>query len=59
MPTFTIRASSKSALGENEFDRLLDAVRGAIELTRPPPEPLIAANDDQLVWPLIPFPESE
>jgi len=53
-------------MSEVEFDRLLDAVRMAIEpapqedfLAHPPTfdEPPKAANDNQLAWPLIPFPE--
>jgi hypothetical protein len=53
-------------MSEVEFDRLLDAVRTAIEpapqedfLARPQTlnEPAKAANDNQLAWPLIPFPE--
>jgi hypothetical protein len=47
--------SEKSAISEVEYDRLLDAVRAAIEPTfgqRPP-----AANDNQLAWPFRPFPE--
>jgi hypothetical protein len=54
-------------MSEVEFDRLLDAVRTAIEpapqenflaqtqiITPPAPRP---ANDNSLVWPLVPFPE--
>jgi hypothetical protein len=54
-------------MSEVEFDRLLDAVRTAIAPTlgedfmlaslpifNTPPR---AANDNNLVWPLIPFPE--
>jgi hypothetical protein len=51
-------------MSEAEFDRLLDTVRTAIapeeeSLAYPstfcsPPK---AANDNQLAWPLIPFPE--
>jgi hypothetical protein len=53
-------------MSEVEFDRLLDAVRTAIApapqedfLTYPSTfnEPPKAANDNQLAWPLIPFPE--
>jgi hypothetical protein len=53
-------------MSEVEFDRLLDAVRAAIEPA--PPEDLLAyattlndppraANDNAVVWPFIPFPE--
>jgi len=53
-------------MSEVEFDRLLEAVRMAIE---PAPQqdslarlstldvPPKAANDNELPWPLIPFPE--
>lgn len=53
-------------MSEAEFDRLLDAVRMAIE---PAPqddfamyaaeldEQPTACNDNELPWPLIPFPE--
>jgi hypothetical protein len=53
-------------MSEVEFDRLLEAVRMAIE---PAPQedflaglptpgaPTKAANDNHLRWPLIPFPE--
>jgi hypothetical protein len=53
-------------MSEVEFDRLLDAVRTAIE---PAPQgdlsahpsifdrPQEAANDNGLAWPLIPFPQ--
>jgi hypothetical protein len=53
-------------MSEVEFDRLLDAVRTAVApvpqedfLTDPstfnaPPPP---ANDNQMAWPLVPFPE--
>lgn len=53
-------------MSEVEFDRLLDAVRSAIA---PAPQPLfadlpfvndappLAANDNQLAWPFLPFPE--
>jgi hypothetical protein len=54
-------------MSEVEFDRLLDAVRTAIEpvpgeddmLARLPQfnAPLKAANDNGTAWPLIPFPE--
>jgi hypothetical protein len=65
MLTFGISASSRSAISEVELDRLLDAVRKAIESVpqdflsgRPifdqPPE---HGNDNGLEWPLVPFPE--
>ena len=53
-------------MSEVEFDRLLEAVKMAIE---PAPQedflvqpsifngPLKAANDNGLAWPLIPFPQ--
>ena len=53
-------------MSEAEFDRMLEAVRVAVE---PAPQhhfllplPMVdeaprAANDNRLVWPLIPFPE--
>jgi hypothetical protein len=56
----------ESAMSEAEFDRLLDAVRTAIA---PAPQedfvphqlsfnqPPKAANDNGMVWPLVPFPE--
>jgi hypothetical protein len=53
-------------MSEVEFDLMLDAVRTAIApapeedfLTRPQPfnPPVKPANDNQLVWPLVPFPE--
>ena len=44
---------SGRAIGKVELDRLLlNAVRRAIEAAPPP-----ATNDNQLPWPLIPFPE--
>jgi hypothetical protein len=56
----------ESAMSEAEFDRMLEAVRAAIE-PAPPHDLLLAlpivdetpraANDNGLVWPLIPFPE--
>jgi hypothetical protein len=56
---------SESAITEVEFDRLLDAVRMAIEpalrkefLTqRRTFNKRAKAANDQLAWPLIPFPE--
>jgi hypothetical protein len=53
-------------MSEVEFDRLLDAVRTAIAPVPQPgfsldPQafevPLAAANDNQLAWPFMPFPE--
>ena len=54
-------------MSEAEFDRLLDAVRMAIEpapqddfltqATQPALPPEAAANDNGLAWPVIPFPE--
>ena len=53
-------------MSEAEFERLLNAVRGAIaptphedfvnnlQTSDQPPKP---ANDNGLTWPLIPFPE--
>jgi hypothetical protein len=53
-------------MSEVEFDRLLDAVRTAVA---PVPQPIfshlpltfdtppLAANDNQLAWPFVPFPE--
>ena len=53
-------------MSEVEFDRLLDAVRTAVA-PAPQPDfshlplvfdaPPIAANDNGLAWPLMPFPE--
>jgi hypothetical protein len=59
MRTFIIPAPSMSAISEIELDRLLDRVRTAIEPNRMPAllQPPIAANDDQLAWPSIPFPK--
>ena len=53
-------------MSEVEFDRLLEAVRMAIEPAPQqdfPADPSIlkeqpkAANDNQRAWPLVPFPE--
>jgi hypothetical protein len=53
-------------MSEAEFDRLLDAVRMAIEpasqgeflaFRQTLPEPPTAANDNGFAWPLMPFPE--
>jgi hypothetical protein len=60
----------ESAMSEVEFERLLDAVRAAVA---PVPDedftaliatkpmlvsvPSNAANDNQMAWPLIPFPD--
>jgi hypothetical protein len=52
-------------MSEAEFDRLLDAVRTAVApapqedfLSYPMFDPPPPANDNQMAWPLIPFPES-
>jgi hypothetical protein len=47
------RLNLESAMAEVEFDRLLDAVRTAISARYPRK----AVNDNQMAWPLIPFPE--
>jgi hypothetical protein len=54
-----VPAPPKSAISEVELDRLLDAVRTAIEAKHPSPprQPPIAANNNQLEWPFILFPE--
>ena len=50
-------------MNEPEFDRLLDAVSEAFQesssdlLWSPPLAPPTAANDNDLAWPLVPFPE--
>jgi hypothetical protein len=52
-------------MSEVEFDRLLDAVRTAIAPVQPDFEhlpvafdaPPLAANDNQLAWPFVAFPE--
>jgi hypothetical protein len=53
-------------MSEVEFERLLDSVRTAIELAphevalaepRNFDRPAKADNDNQLAWPLVPFPE--
>ena len=53
-------------MSEVEFDRLLDAVRTAFAPVPPRifslaplafDEPPVAANDNHLAWPYIPFPE--
>jgi hypothetical protein len=55
MHTIIVPAHFECAINEVEFDQLLDAVRVALApgFNQPPS----AANDNQLVWPLIPFPE--
>jgi hypothetical protein len=64
--TLRFRETPEGAMSEVEFDRLLEAVKMAIE---PGPqedflanlsgfdEPPRAANDNGAAWPLIPFPE--
>ena len=57
--------NSESAMMEAEFNRLLDAVRVAIEPAlrkellhqRPTFDKRSKAANDQMAWPLIPFPE--
>jgi hypothetical protein len=53
-------------MSEVEFDRLLDAVRTAIAPIPQPGfaldllalnAPVVAANDNQLAWPFIAFPD--
>ena len=53
-------------MSEVEYNRLLESVRMAIELAPQEEflselplfnEPPKAANDNQLAWPLVPFPE--
>jgi hypothetical protein len=53
-------------MSEAEFDRLLDAVKTAVEPAREDDflaypstfyQPPQAANDNGLAWPLIPFPD--
>jgi hypothetical protein len=54
-------SSSESAMAEARFDRLLDAVRTAIEPTHQgwgrPNDLHNATNDNDPAWPLVPFPE--
>jgi hypothetical protein len=65
MRTFGISAPSKSAISEVELDRLLDAVRKAIQSTPRDflggmpifDQPSEHTNDNGLAWPLLPFPE--
>jgi hypothetical protein len=54
MRKIIVPAHSKRTISEVEFDRLLDAVKMAIEpsFNQLP----MAANDNELAWPLIPFP---
>ena len=50
-------------MNDLEFDRLLDAVSDAFKerpydsLWSPPLVPSIAANDNDLEWALVPFPD--
>lgn len=52
-------------MSEVEFDRLLDAVKTAIATDSQYNDydalafkaPLVAANDNQLAWPFLPFPD--
>ncbi len=60
MPTFGDPALSKGSIGQVELGRSIDDAKTPIEFGRPQgilgrPQP--AANDNQLAWPLIPFPE--
>jgi hypothetical protein len=64
--TLRSREPPEGAMSEVEFDRLLEAVKMAIEpapyedfLTYQPAfdEPQQAANDNGAAWPLIPFPD--
>jgi hypothetical protein len=58
MRTFGFWAPVGSATDEIELNGLLDDLRGCTESNhRPPHQPRIVANDDQLAWPLIPFPD--
>jgi hypothetical protein len=58
-------AREAKAMSEVEFDRLLEAVRTAIAaapgkdsmIANSPSAPPQPANDNDLVWPLIPFPD--
>ena len=60
-----VLSNSESAMTEVEFNRLLDAVRMAIEpalreeflTSRRISNKRAKAADDQSAWPLIPFPE--
>jgi hypothetical protein len=56
MRTIIVPAHFECAISEVEFDRLLDVVRMALEPSSH--QPPLAANDNQLVWPHIPFPEN-
>ena len=62
MPTFKDSALSESSRsGQIEVCRSLDDVKTLVEHGGPPDileRPPTAANDNQLVWPLIPFPET-
>ena len=57
MSTFRILVPSKSAVSEVASSRSLDAVRSTIEPGQTPTPSPIAANDNGLAWPLLPFPE--
>ena len=59
-----VPAPSKSAISEAELDRLLDAVRSAIEVTPQDflsmpifDQPSEHTNSNVLAWPLLPVPE--
>jgi hypothetical protein len=55
------RETAERSMSELEFDQLLDAVSDAVGQAQQDPETLAvnelrAANDNQLEWPLLPFP---
>jgi hypothetical protein len=57
MSTFRMLVPSKSAVSEVALSRSLDVVRSTIEPGQTPTLSPIAANDNGLAWPLLPFPE--
>jgi hypothetical protein len=58
MSTFRILVPSKCAVSEVALSRSLDAARSAFEPGQTPTPSSIAANDNGLAWPLLPFPEA-